>query len=165
MISQDEVRVDLYARNQMWLEAAIEKEDLQAVVRVTGVMPRDDVMAAERRANRLLVLLWDGENAEGIVTGKLFEYLGARRPVLAIGGPERSAVDEVLTETGAGERVRALEPLKAAVLAAVQEHRARAVPIVSAERLVPFEASTMAASFARLLDRVVHAEHVASPTL
>ncbi|MBV8636793.1 MAG: glycosyltransferase [Candidatus Eremiobacteraeota bacterium] len=164
-ILADEVRVDLYAKSEAWLTQAIEVNRLQPVVRVMGFVSREAVMAAERRANRLLVLLWEGANTEGIVTGKLFEYLGARRPILAVGGPERSAIDDVLTTTQSGGRVRTAAALKEAVRAAVEEHRAHRVPIVDAEHLIPFSASTIAGSFARLLDRVVDAQHIARPAI
>jgi hypothetical protein len=40
-------------------------------------------------------------NAKGIVTGKLFEYLAVRRPVLCI-GPEDGDAAHILKETNAG---------------------------------------------------------------
>ena len=40
-------------------------------------------------------------NAKGILTGKFFEYLAARRPVLAI-GPVDGDIAAILKETGAG---------------------------------------------------------------
>jgi glycosyltransferase involved in cell wall biosynthesis len=42
----------------------------------------------------------DVPGAEGIVPGKVFEYIGSRRPVLAV-GPE-GAVAELVRTTGAG---------------------------------------------------------------
>lgn len=164
-ISAGEVRIDLYAKSEAWLTQAIESNQLQSVVRVMGFVPREEVMAAERRANRLLVLLFEGANTEGILTGKVFEYLGARRPILAIGGPQNSAIDQLFATTQSGQRVRTISALKDAVLAAVVEHRAHRVPVLDAERLVSVSAPTMASRFAALLDRVVDAQHVARPTL
>ena len=163
IITEDEVRVDLYSTSEAWLTRVIAEERVEPIVRVTGVVPREEVMAAERRADRLLVLLWEGANTEGIVTGKLFEYLGARRPILAIGGPERSAVDEVLETSGAGERVRSEASLKDAVRRAVEEHREKRVRLVDENGLRLYGAATMARRFAQLLDRVVDAQHIVRP--
>ena len=41
-------------------------------------------------------------NAKGILTGKFFEYLAAKRPVLAV-GPEDGDVAMILRETRAGQ--------------------------------------------------------------
>lgn len=153
-LAEDDLRIDLYAPAEPWLGALVERYRLHRMVRVAGNVSREDVMSAERKANRLLVVLWEGAGSEGTVTGKLFEYLGARRRVIAIGGPERCAIDEILTATGAGRRYRSAEDLEGELLAAVDEHRRGAVPIVDAAAVAPYEAAAMAGRFARLLDDV-----------
>jgi glycosyltransferase involved in cell wall biosynthesis len=153
-VSGDEVRVDVYSALEPWLQEAIAEARLDDVVRVRGVVPRDEVLRAERRADRLLVLLWEGANAEGIVTGKLFEYFGAGRRILAIGGPSRSAVDDLLRETGTGTRAMTDTELRREVLEAITEHRRGAVARTQGERVEAFSASEMARRFAGVLDRV-----------
>ena len=49
----------------------------------------------------LLVINQNSPNAKGILTGKIFEYLAARRPILAI-GPTDGSLAGILEETGAG---------------------------------------------------------------
>ena len=49
----------------------------------------------------LLLLIPNVEKSEGILTGKLFEYLTAKRPILAI-GPENGDLAEILKNTHAG---------------------------------------------------------------
>ena len=152
-IAPEELRIDFYSAREPWLESAIAEHRLEDVVRIAGVVPRDAVLAAERRADRLLVLLWDGANAEGIVTGKIFEYLGARRPVLATGGPLSSAVDEVLQSTNAGVRARDAGSIEREIVNAVREHRAGAVRILDPQPLEKYNAAAMAQRFAAVLDR------------
>jgi hypothetical protein len=41
------------------------------------------------------------EETRGIIPGKVFEYLAAGRPILAV-GPEKWDVERILEETGAG---------------------------------------------------------------
>ncbi|HEV7179566.1 MAG TPA: glycosyltransferase [Candidatus Baltobacteraceae bacterium] len=153
-IVADEVRVDLYAPPEQWLTDLIAEYGLGEVVRLRGTVSREEVMAAERRADRLVVILWDGPNTEGILTGKIFEYLGARRRIVAVGGPARSVVDDLLAATGAGVRCTDDQVLKRELLDAVDEHRRGAVRITESERLQPYEASTIAASFGQLLDSI-----------
>lgn len=52
-------------------------------------------------AQVLLLAVNDTPNAKGVITGKIFEYLAARRPVFCIGPPDGDAA-AVLTLTGAG---------------------------------------------------------------
>ena len=49
----------------------------------------------------MLLLIPNIEKSEGILTGKLFEYLTAKRPILAI-GPEEGDLSEILKQTNAG---------------------------------------------------------------
>ena len=153
-LSPAQLHIDLYCVNEPWLSEAILQSNLTHVVRVRGVVPREDVMRAERRSDRLLVFLWDGTNTEGILTGKIFEYLGARRRVLAVGGPRESAVDQLLGDTGAGIRVRDEAAIGREILDAVAEHRRGAIQRTDETRLRAFSADEMARRFAAVLDRV-----------
>ncbi len=153
-VSAREIRIVLYTAPEPWLREAIEETGLAPIVQLPGIVPRGEVLRAERSADRLIVLLWDGAGSEGILTGKLFEYFGAGRKIIAIGGPPNSAVDEVLAAVGAGVRVRDQQTLRREILDAVIEHRRGAVRRTEPALLAPFSAPGMAARFAALLDRV-----------
>lgn len=155
--SASNLRVDVYAGREPWLARMIAEYGLDDVVRVRGKIDRAAVLAAERKADRLLVFCWDGATAEGIVPGKLFEYFGARRPILAIGGTQRSAVRDLLSETGAGAQCLTAEEVKSAVLAAMSEHgeRQRAIP---QHAVCAYTAERCAMEFARVLDSIVGAD-------
>ena len=58
-------------------------------------------MAAQVDADVLLHLQWDDPKEAGTIGGKLFEYLGARRPVLCL-GYEYGSVAQIVGERGAG---------------------------------------------------------------
>ena len=67
-------------------------------------LPHDEVMQAQRTSHALLLVVNRSKNAKGILTGKVFEYLVAQRPVLAI-GPPAGDLDLLLQEVGAGAAV------------------------------------------------------------
>ena len=50
----------------------------------------------------LLLVIPHVKNDKGILTGKLFEYIGARRPVLGI-GPSNGDAAQILAECNAGK--------------------------------------------------------------
>ena len=79
------------------IEAAGLAENLERI----DYVPHSEVTTLLARARVLLLLLNDTPTVKGVLTGKLFEYLAARRPILAIGTPDGDAA-RVLRETGAG---------------------------------------------------------------
>ncbi|MCS6841315.1 MAG: hypothetical protein NZ701_11090, partial [Roseiflexus sp.] len=60
-----------------------------------------EALAQQRAADVLLLLLWNDPRERGVYTGKLFEYLGARRPILGI-GPAGNVAADLIRERRAG---------------------------------------------------------------
>lgn len=68
----------------------------------TEFIPHNEVVTKERQSQLLLLLINNTPNAEGILTGKFFEYLAAQRPIVAI-GPTKGDVANILHDSKAGE--------------------------------------------------------------
>jgi len=66
-----------------------------------GYLPHDKIILIQRQSQVLLLLINQTGNAKGMLTGKFFEYLAAKRPILAI-GPLDGDVAEILKETNSG---------------------------------------------------------------
>jgi glycosyltransferase involved in cell wall biosynthesis len=76
------------------------KLDLGGAVRIDGFLPHDRALRAMKDADALLLLIpRAGGIGTSVLSGKLFEYLAAERPVLALVPPEGIAAD-LLRETG-----------------------------------------------------------------
>ena len=80
---------------------AIRAAGLQEKVENVDYLPHAEVVAEQKRAHALLLLVNDTPNARLILTGKLFEYLAARRPIICI-GPEDGDAAHVIRETHSG---------------------------------------------------------------
>lgn len=72
--------------------------DVRALVRHLGELPREQAVRLQRDADALL-LLASGEHRSQ-VTGKLFEYLAAGRPIVALASDNEAA--RIVRDTGTG---------------------------------------------------------------
>lgn len=55
------------------------------IVAARAPVPYLTALGLQKAADALLLLLWDSPLEKGVLTGKLFEYAGAGRPVLSLG--------------------------------------------------------------------------------
>ena len=78
-----------------------EEAGLQDSLRLIPPVPHSEALKHMSEADLLLLLIPKGLHNEGIVTGKLFEYLAAGRPVMAIGPPEGDMA-RILRDTKGG---------------------------------------------------------------
>ena len=89
----------------------LEAPDLNGVVRPVGNLERSEALALQREADGLLLLT--AGTRRGEATGKLFEYLGAERPVLVLGDDSEAA--RIVREAGAGLAAPSADPEAIAV--------------------------------------------------
>ncbi|QTD37206.1 glycosyltransferase family 4 protein [Polaribacter batillariae] len=66
-----------------------------------GYVPHEEAISYQKKSQVLLLLIPNVAKSEGILTGKLFEYLTAKRPILAMAS-EKGDLAEILKETNAG---------------------------------------------------------------
>ena len=79
----------------------IDLRDLSENTAFIGYVSHEKAIEYQKKSQVLLLLIPNVEKAEGILTGKLFEYLTAKRPILAM-GPENGDLAEILKNTNAG---------------------------------------------------------------
>lgn len=92
-------------------------------------VPRRRSLELQRDSDALLLLIPEaGGRGKGVLSGKVFEYLAAERPILAAVPPEGAAAD-LIRETGAGVVAPAddVEALGAALAGLVERWRAGAL--------------------------------------
>jgi len=71
-------------------------------VELIDYVPRRESLALQRNSDVLLLLIPDaGGRGRGVLSGKVFEYLAAERPILAAVPPEGAAA-QLIRDTGAG---------------------------------------------------------------
>lgn len=121
-ICSSDIEVQFYGTNDEWLINDIKKHKLEKIISVYGPISREESIDEQRKAQILLLLTWNHPDEKGVYTGKLFDYLTAQRPVLAMGIPG-SVIEELLDETQAGLYVSSIEELKSAILSYYHEYK------------------------------------------
>lgn len=95
------IRVSFYGRYLDMVRDQAKRQGVENQVRVMDAIPYSESLKTQRKSDVLLLLMWNDTTERGVYTGKLFEYLGARRPILAIGQPDNVAA-ELIQERDAG---------------------------------------------------------------
>jgi glycosyltransferase involved in cell wall biosynthesis len=89
---------DFRAADREWAKSL----DLGDRLELLPYVPRRRSLALQRDSEALLLLIPDaGGRGRGVLTGKVFEYLAAERPILGLVPPDGAAA-RLLEETGAG---------------------------------------------------------------
>lgn len=101
-LESGEVTVDFYGARVEVAEELANNPKYAPFVRIMGHVPRENALQAQREAGLLLLLESAAPEARGTLTGKLFEYMAAGRPILCIGSEPEYEIGEVLSKTGTG---------------------------------------------------------------
>ncbi|MGY8911234.1 MAG: glycosyltransferase family 4 protein, partial [Flavobacteriales bacterium] len=80
----------------------IEKNNLVENTNFMGYVSHQEAIDFQKKSQVLLLLIPNIDNAHGILTGKLFEYLTANRPILAISPPNKD-LKEIIYNTNTGD--------------------------------------------------------------
>ena len=82
----------------------IEKFGLSKNVNLIDYVSHNEVVEFQKKSQVLLLIVNNVPSAKGIITGKIFEYLMAKRPILAI-APTSGDLAEILNNSNAGKVV------------------------------------------------------------
>jgi len=75
-------------------------------------VPKNVSLEKQRESQILLLLNWEDQRERGVYTTKIFEYLAAQRPILAIGGSGEDVVKKLLDETKSGVYCKNMDNVK-----------------------------------------------------
>jgi glycosyltransferase involved in cell wall biosynthesis len=129
-----------------------EQGHLGDVARIAGLVSRQLALAAVAEADAALVLLGSGPGMDLFVGGKLYDYLGQNRQILAM--VPRGDARDVLAGLGWGVIA---DPTPESVEAAVERLISQPAPAGPADPTGRFDRAALAAELAALLDDVAPA--------
>ncbi|MDA3936859.1 MAG: glycosyltransferase [Actinomycetota bacterium] len=151
----EDLRVRIAGSPRASLAEAIVTRKLEQTVRLVGFVPHEQAIQEMRTADALLLVLADLPHLCPTLTGKLPEYLGARKPILGL--VPQGAARDVLERTGAAEIV-APNDVEATADALLRLHaawRAGSLPAPDPDLVAEFDRTKLVARLGQVLERVV----------
>lgn len=95
------LRIKLAGKVSQEVVESIHAAGLGDHLELLGYVSHSEALKLQREARLLLLIEIDAAITRGIIPGKIFEYLVAHRPILAI-GPSDADVEGILAETASG---------------------------------------------------------------
>lgn len=154
-INPKDIEVRFFGDKLEWLEDEIYNYSLSGIVKQYGLLNPDLVPAKQKESQILLSLKWEDVKESGWHSGKIYDYLAARRPVLAIGG-FKDVISELLEETKAGIFAPDVQSIKDALKKMYFEYKQKGfISYTGVEQeLNKYSHYEMSRKFANLLDEL-----------
>lgn len=151
-----DIEMRFYGPEAGWIDKQAERYGLTSIVRQLGIVPRKIALDRQRESQLLLLSKWNDPQRRGVYTAKIFEYLAAKRPILAVGGFQ-DVVSELLHETKAGVSAQTGEEIKALLVPLYQEYKATGAVGYSGNEaeINKYSRREVAKKFASILDSII----------
>ena len=163
-VDPEKILIQLIGRQGSEVREMVERSTINASVRLVPYLPHGESIRELLRSDALLLIVDEADGSDEIVPGKVFEYLGARRPIITLAPP--GAVSALITETRSGlvAHNRDIPGIKAAFLEtynAFQYHKPAAAQNEGAVR--KYERREITRHLAALLNAATEPPHTGSP--
>ena len=95
------LKIKLIGKVAREVKESIRKNQLEKYTEFIDYLPHNKVLDYQKSAQILLLAVNNVPASKGIITGKIFEYLQAKRPILAI-APSEGDLAEIISKTNSG---------------------------------------------------------------
>lgn len=153
-----ETTIDFYGPNSEIVGEIAARSGVADCVVQHGTVPRAQAMRAQRAASALLIFLSSDPKTSMEMGSKYLEYVGARRPIIAV-GPADSVMKPFLARYELGWFASSPEEAQRAIRAAYDRYCREGAEVRVDADAVP-TASQLAGRFAQLLDEVTVTKRV-----
>ncbi len=93
---------------------------LNGVVAYQGLLPSDKVKRVQFSADAFLQIHFEHNQSDGVLSGKVYEYLFANKPILGVGISKNCELGKLITRANAGLLCQSKEEIKKNLLALVE---------------------------------------------
>jgi len=149
-----DVELRIFGPKNEQLEKQAEKYGLVDVVMHYGTVPREVCFQKQRESQVLWQITWEDPKEKGAYSGKIFEYLGAYRPILATGGFGSDVVEKLIEETNSGCYCPTIEDVTYALKKLFSEYKLKGAVSYhgNIEKINKYSYREMARKFAEVLE-------------
>lgn len=161
-VSASDFELRLVGRYVEGLMGAVRALGIEELVSVGPSIPHRDALALQKSSTALLFLSWMHEEGKGWYSAKIYEYIGAGKPILVLGASGVAA--DLVRELDAGVVVASTEEVLTTLSGWIKEFRTHGdvPPRVTAEQRAEFEWRPAVGKLAAALDTIASARP--SPT-
>lgn len=121
-ISLDNFEARFYGSGCPLLNKLIARYNLSDLVKIYPAVPYQESVRKQKESTVLLFVGWDDPAETGNFSTKVFEYFGAKRPILSL-SQEWELVSELVTKSGCGIVANKPEKIKDILLQWIKEFR------------------------------------------
>jgi hypothetical protein len=156
-INPNNVKIEFFGYTENWLQDLANNYGLNKNVTLHQRIKPEAAIIEQRKSQLLLLLTWNDPTEKGIYTGKIFDYLAARRPILSIGTTDGDVIADLLNQTGSGVYISKEIELKNYLLTAYNEYQKFGfVQYRGIDReVMKYSHKEMARKFAEVLDEII----------
>lgn len=122
-MDRKDVEVRIFGPKNERLEKHAGKCGLADVVMQYGMVHWGVSLQKQRESQVLWQITWEDPQEKGAYSGKIFEYLGVHRPILATGGFGGDVVEELIEDTNSGYYCPTIEDAKRALKKLYSEYK------------------------------------------
>ncbi len=134
----------------------VKKFGLEGVVNALGYRPHKECVALLQNSDALWMIIGNGKGEEMMSTGKLYEYLGAGKPIL--GCVPGGMAKQLLEKSGCAyiSPPEDIQTIKNHLTTLYRQFKSGRLPRPAPEFVMQFERRALTEELARILSRVTH---------
>ena len=137
---REKIHIHFYGRYTQFAADRALQEGVGPQVNIHPSIPYKEALRVQMSSDLLLLLMVDDPSRDGSYTGKFFEYLAAKRPILALGRDENAACT-LIRERSAG--FVSLDPER------IADHLRKSLDLKQVEGCIPSLLPNIASEFSR----------------
>lgn len=152
-IDKNRIEINFYGDSGN-LENMALKYDLKDVVNIHGFVDHDKVLINEKESDILLLISWNSPKERIFIPGKVFEYMGLKKPVISIGYNE-GCLKHIINQTNIGYHTDNIEDCKKGFLKYYNEFIENGkINYPGNERVRDYTTENMTLKFVKILNSI-----------
>lgn len=160
-ISSDELAINYAGPDFEELLSQLKPFGLESIAVDFGYVSREQSLGMQQEADIVLLLNWNDDNYTGVIPGKLYEYMAAKKPIVALimGNQADSESAKMIDECHIGCACEQASPndklkLESYIRQKIYEFKNNVSTILDSDSIKAFEYENIAKKYLSVIDRI-----------